>query len=173
MSNFTNRLIRALKLDVSVYREVEADKDATTQAMIVVVLASLAWGIALISTEGLGGLFTGTLSALISWFIWAYITFFIGTKVLPEAGTSADHGELLRTIGFAYSPGIIRIVGIIPFLQELAFVVANIWMLIAMVVAVKTALDYTSTLRAVGVCIIGWVIQGFITFLISSVLNIF
>jgi hypothetical protein len=32
-------------------------------------------------------------------------------------------------------------------------------MLIAMVIAVRQALDYTSTLRAVGVCIIGWIIQ--------------
>jgi len=35
-------------------------------------------------------------------------------------------------------------------------------MLVAMVVAVRQALDYQSTLRAIGVCVIGWVIQAII-----------
>ena len=100
-----------------------------------------------------------TIVALVGWYIWAYLTYFIGTKLLPEAQTTADHGELLRTIGFSSSPGLIRILGIIPGLTNLVFTVAGIWMLIAMVIAVRQALDYTSTLRAVGVCLIGWIIQ--------------
>ena len=43
-SKFVNRIIRACKLDVSLYEEVEADKSATFQAALVVVLSSLAAG---------------------------------------------------------------------------------------------------------------------------------
>lgn len=159
MSSFTDRMIRAAKLDVNLYEEVEADKGAMGQAMGVVVLSSVAAGIGSIGSAGLAGIFTGTISALIGWFIWAYITYIVGTKLLPQPQTKADYGELLRTIGFSSSPGLIRVFGIIPFLSGIVFLATAIWMLIAMVIAVRQALDYTSTLRAVGVCIIGWIIQ--------------
>lgn len=169
MSKFTERMIRAAKLDVSLYEEVEADKTAFRQAMGVVVLSSLAAGIGSISMGG-RNFFLGTIAALMGWYIWAYLTYFIGTKFLPEAQTKADHGELLRTIGFSSAPGLIRVFGIIPGLTQLVFSVAGIWMLIAMVIAVRQALDYKSTLRAVGVCIIGWIIQAvFFVFLFSIV----
>ena len=100
--------------------------------------------------------------ALIGWFIWAYLTYIIGTKILPMPKTRADYGELLRTIGFSSSPGLIRVLGIIPGLSKIIFMVAGIWMLVAMVIAVRQALDYPSTLRAVGVCIIGWIIQAIV-----------
>jgi hypothetical protein len=109
---------------------------------------------------GLGGIAFGTVSALLGWYIWAYLTYLIGTRLLPEPQTSATHGELLRTIGFSSSPGLLRIVGIIPGLTGLIFLVAGVWMLVAMIIAVRQALDYQSTLRAVGVCIIGWLIQA-------------
>jgi len=104
-------------------------------------------------------------------FVWAYLTYFIGTKLLPAPQTSADPGELLRTIGFSSAPGLIRILGIIPQLMGLVFFIAGIWMLIAMVIAVRQALDYDSTLRAVGVCLIGWIIQGIIMFLLYSLVG--
>jgi len=152
-------MIRAARLDVNLYEEVEADKQATGQAMGVVVLSSLAAGIGSVGATGISGLVIGTVVALIAWFIWAFITYFVGTKILPEPQTRADYGELLRTIGFSSSPGLVRILGIIPVLGSFIFILSGIWMLVAMIIAVRQALDYKSTLRAVGVCIIGWIIQ--------------
>ncbi|MFQ5825626.1 MAG: YIP1 family protein [bacterium] len=169
MSIFQDRMIRAAKLDVNLYEEVEADKNAMGQAMGVVVLSSAAAGIASFSITGVGGILMGTAVALIGWYIWAFITYIIGTKLLPEPQTSADHGELLRTIGFSSSPGVIRILGIIPGLYWLVSFVAAVWMLFAMIIAVRQALDYSSTLRAVGVCLIGWVIQAIFLALIFSI----
>jgi len=146
-------------LDVNLYEEVEADKGAFGQAMTVVVLSSIAAGIGSIAKGGLGGIFIGTIAALVGWYLWAYLTYFIGTKLLPEPQTKADHGELLRTIGFSSSPGLIRVFGIIPGLGTIVFPVASMWMLVAMIVAVRQALDYKSTLRAIGVCVFGWIIQ--------------
>ncbi len=171
MSNFMNRIIRAAKLDVNLYEEVEADKGAMGQAMGVVLLASIAAGIGVVGREGGGGVLLGIIAALIGWYVWAYITYFVGTKLLPEPQTKADYGELLRTIGFSSSPGLIRVLGIIPGLGRVVFLVASIWMLVAMVIAVRQALDYKSTLRAVGVCVIGWIIQTLILGLLFYILG--
>ena len=161
-------MIRAAKLDVNLYEEVEADKQAMGQAMGVVVLASLAAGIGSVSTTGISGLLLGTVAALVGWFIWAFVTFFVGTKILPEPQTEADYGELLRTTGFSSSPGVLRILGVVPLLGAIIFVVCGIWMLVAMIIAVRQALDYKSTWRAVGVCLIGWIIQGVLFWIVFS-----
>jgi hypothetical protein len=166
MANFWDRVVRAAKLDVALYEEVEADKGAMGQATGVVVLSSIAAGVATMTHMGLGGIVWGTIGALISWYIWAFLTYIIGTKVLPEPQTRADMGELLRTIGFSTSPGLIRVLGIVPALTGIVFLVAAIWMLIAIVIAVRQALDYRSTGRAVAVCLVGWIIQGFILVLL-------
>ncbi len=156
-NGLVDRMLRASKLDVQLYEEVEADTAATTQAAIVVVLASVAAGIGGLSSGGFTGLVVGTIGSLIYWCLWAGTTYLIGTRLLPEPQTKADAGELLRTIGFSSAPGVIRILGIIPGLTAIVFFVAQVWMLVAMVIAVRQALDYTGNLRAIGVCIIGWV----------------
>ena len=127
--------------------------------MAVVVLSSFAAGIGTIRTGGASGILFGSLVALIGWYIWAYLTYYIGTKILPEPQTSSSHSELLRTIGFSSSPGLLRIFGVIPGLTEILFLGTSMWMLIAMVIAVRQALDYRSTFRAIGVCLAGWVFQ--------------
>jgi len=159
MASFTDRMIRAAKLDVTLYEEVEADKAAMGQAMGVVILSSVAAGIGTIGTTGIKGLVLGTIVALLGWFIWAFLTYFIGTRLLPEPQTKSDYGELLRTIGFSSSPGVLRVLGIIPMLGGILNIIIGIWMLVAMVIAVRQALDYKSTWRAVGVCLIGWIVQ--------------
>ena len=159
MASFTDRMIRAAKLDVNLYEEVEADKGAMGQAMGVVILSSVAAGIGTIGTTGVKGLVLGTIVALAGWFIWAFLTYFIGTRLLPEPQTKADYGELLRTIGFSSSPGVLRVLGIIPMLGGILNFIIGIWMLAAMVIAVRQALDYKSTWRAIGVCFIGWIVQ--------------
>jgi hypothetical protein len=173
MSRMMNRIVRASKLDVHLYEEVEADKGAMGQAMGVVVLSSVAAGIGSIGKGGLLGILVGAVFALIGWYVRAYLTYFIGTKVFPEPQTRADPGELLRTIGFSSSPGLIRVLGIIPGLSGVIFLGASVWMLVAMVIAVRQALDYKGTLRAIGVCVIGWIIQSLILLLLFTILGHF
>ena len=170
MGTFTGRMLRAAKLDVNLYEEVEADTGGTPQAMGVVVLGSLAAGVG----AGQGGLVAMLMvaaAALIGWFVFAYLTYWIGTRLLPEPQTSATHGELLRTIGFANSPSILRVLGVIPGLRDIVFMVTGIWMLVATIIAVRQALDYRGTLRAVGVCALGWLIQGILLFIVLSLLG--
>ncbi len=159
MAFFTERLVGAATLNVHTYEEVEVDSTAIGQAMGVVILSSLAAGIGDIGRGG-PGILAAVVGALLGWLVWAGLTYLIGTRLLPEARTRADWGQLLRTTGFAAAPGIVRVLGIIPLLGWLALGIANLWMLAAFVVAVKQALDYTSTGRAIGVCLIGWVANG-------------
>ena len=168
MTPFIDRMTRAAKLDVNLYEEVEADESALGQATGVVVLSSVASGVGLIETGGVAGVVVGTIMALVGWYVWAFLTYYIGTRLLPEPQTRASHGELLRTIGFSSSPGLIRVFAIVPSLHNMVFLIAGIWMLVAMVIAVRQALDYHSTLRAVGVCLIGWVVQAVILVLVLT-----
>ena len=166
---FVERMVGAAKLDVRVYEEVEADRSATPQALAVVVLSAVAGGIGM--GAGIRGLVVGTIAGLVGWAAWAWLIYFIGTRWLPEPDTKADIGELLRTIGFASSPGILRVAGIVPILGPIVIVVSAVWTLVAVVVAVRQALDYRSTGRAIGVCLIGWLVQIIIFGLISGVLR--
>ncbi len=166
MANFTERIIGAAKLDNHVYEEVEADTSVTIQAMMVVILSAVSGGIGGISG---GGFFVSTIAALIGWLIWAFLTYTIGTRLLAEPQTNADLGQLMRTLGFAQSPGLLRFFGIIPSVGPLFLGIIQIWILVAMVIAVRQALDYTTTGRAVSVCLIGWVASIFIIVIISFV----
>lgn len=169
MNSFIDRMIRAAKLDANLYEEVEADESAMGQAMGVVILSSLAAGIGNYFVTGFGGLIWATITALVGWFVWAYLVYLIGVKFLPEPQTSSNPGELLRTIGFSSSPGIIRLLGVIPFLNWILNLAASIWMLVAMIIAVRQALDYKGTGRAVLVCVIGWIIYIVVVSLLLSI----
>ncbi|MFN8640862.1 MAG: YIP1 family protein [Candidatus Binatia bacterium] len=154
-----DRIVRAARLDASLYEEVEADPSSMGQATAVVVLASLAGGIGTAGVEGQPGFVLGVLVNLIAWYVWAFLCYVIGTKLLPQATTEADVGQLLRTLGFAASPGLLRVFGVLPGIGPLVLIASALWSLATMVVAVRQALDYDSTRRAVLVCLIGWIVQ--------------
>jgi hypothetical protein len=158
-ADFAGRALRAARLDAKLFEEVENDSRATAQAAGVVVLAAIAAGVGS-GARGVGELLLGTMAALVSWFVWAYLAYWIGTRLFPEPTTRANHGELLRTVGFASAPGVVRVLGVIGPVRGLVFFGAGLWMLVATVIAVRQALDYKSTWRAAGVSAIGWVVQG-------------
>lgn len=171
MNKFANRVIRAMRLESDLYEEVEADRTATGQAMAVVILASIAGGIGTGGLVGLRGVFSLTLAALGGWVVWALITYIVGTKILPTPQTRSNPGELLRTLGFANSPGLLSIFGLIPVLGGLVKLVVPIWILVAWVIAVRQALDYTSTGRAIAVCLIGWLLYVLIVTVVYVLLG--
>ena len=172
MTNFFNRVFRAIKIDVDLYEEVERDKSATFQAGLVVVLSSMAAGVGALQLGASNFLIAPVLS-LISWYVWAYIIYFVGVKLFPDKNTKSDHGELLRTIGFSSAPGLIRIFGITPDLMTVTFIGSAFWMLACMVVGVRAALDYTSLWRALGVVIVSWIFQAILLLIILTLMKSF
>ena len=165
ISIFFNRVFRSIKIDPDVYDEVQKDKNATLSAAIVVVISSLAAGVAAKQLGASSFIFAPILS-LLSWFVWAYIVYFVGVKLFPEGGqaapkTKTTHAALLRSIGFSSAPGIIRVFGFTPELMTVTFIGSALWMLACMVVAVRQTLNYKSLWKALGVVIMSWLVQAF------------
>jgi hypothetical protein len=166
-----SRMIRAARLEPALYEEVEADANALPQAVAVIVLSSLAVGVASLLSGGALGPVRATIMALVGWLVWAVVILVIGTRLLPEPETRADLGQLLRTTGFSASPGVLRILGFLPGIGLVVLFAVNVWMVLAMIVAVRQALDYRSTGRAVAVCLLGLVGYLLVFWLFSSVLT--
>jgi hypothetical protein len=152
-------MLRAALLDVETYEEVEADRGATMQALTVVLLYAVGAGVGSIENGGVTGIVYMTIGALAGWWVWAWVTYIIGTRLLPQAETEADHGQLLRTIGFSSAPGVLLVFAIIPPISGYVFLICSVWMLVAMVIGVRQALDYEgrgATVRAIAVCALGF-----------------
>lgn len=162
-ATFLRRLVGAAMLDAGTYEEVEADRTATAQALTIVVCSSLAAGIGARGMNGgsatLAFFASASVIALLTWAAWALLMFQIGSRLLPASETRVDPGELLRTLGFAATPGLIQVFGVLPGARSAVFVLAVVWTLAASVMAVRQALDYTSTARALVVCSLGWILS--------------
>jgi hypothetical protein len=165
-------MVGAMQANVRTFEEIEHDPTAMGQAVTVIVLAGVAALIGNIFRSGVTAGIMALLIMLIGYAIWAFLVVLIGTKLMPEPQTKADFNEGFRTVGFAASPGVFNVLAIIPFLGPLISFVISIWSLVIMVVAVRTVLDYTSTGRAIVVCLIGWVVYMIITFMILTPLFI-
>jgi hypothetical protein len=171
-----NRVMRAAMLDVAVYEDVEKDTSLTQEALIVVIIVSVASGIGAFLAGLVGGspgaavvgLFFGVIMGVLGYYIWAYLTYWIGTSVFN--GT-ADVGELLRTLGYASGPRVLGILAFIPCLGGLAGLIGGIWALVTGVVAVRQALDF-DTSKAVLTVIIGWIVVLVISVLLGTALGV-
>ena len=152
---FINRIIRALLLDINLYEEVEKDRSAIWQALFIVFLASLARGVYTYKLGDYKGLVVGTVTSFVLWVLLALLIYVIGTKLFPESETRTDRGELLRVLGFASAPGIFRVFAVIPYLTPVVFLLVWVWTLVAMIVAVRQALDFKNTWNAIWVCVVG------------------
>jgi hypothetical protein len=174
------RMLRAAKLEPQLYEEVEADTTGTGQAMLAVVLVSLATGIGSgISTvmhgNGsilgfIGGLFWGIIASLIVWVIFSLLCFWLGTSVFKGPETKSTMGELLRTLGFAYTPGLLNIFSFIPFVGPIIPFATWIWTVIASVIAVRQACDFT-TGRAIGTVIVAAIIPLIIIIVLGAIIG--
>ncbi len=176
MSRFLDRMYRAARLDAGVYDEVVVDTGAMFQAMMAVFIYSAATAYGTFGRAGVAGINFGMITTLLGWYIWAFSTYFIGVRLLPEAQTNMDRKYVLRALGFASSPGLIRLLALIPGMSTVVFLITTVWMIMASVVAIKQALCFTSTYRAVGVCILGWIIgavfQGLLLIALLSVFGV-
>jgi hypothetical protein len=150
------RMIGAAKLDVKVINEIEADRNAMSQAILVVIISAISAGIGALAV-GWVWLIISIIVALIGWAIFAALVFWIGTKYFKEETTHADWGQVARVLGFAQSPGVFRFLGIIPFIGGLISLAITIWIIVASVIAIREALDYKATSTAVIVAILAFI----------------
>jgi len=157
--NYLEKLYRAVILDSELYEEVEADKTLTRQALMTVALVAMIEGIFSLGAQNQGlliGLSQSILGSITRWVMWAFFIAFVGTRILPEPETESNTGELLRTLGFAYAPGVLYVFASLPIIGSIVQLLVPLWQLAAMVVAVRQALDFSSTTRAIGVCVVAF-----------------
>jgi len=163
MSSLANRLLGSARFDAQSYEEVEADRNANLQAVAIVILSSVAAAVGTgVKDPGSAIALVGV--AIMSWIVWVLLTLVIGKQLMPGRETRADFGQVLRTTGFSASPGILRVFGLVPVVGWVIFTAASIWMLFTFVIAVRQALDYSSTGKALAVCLLGWIIHGIVFF---------
>lgn len=167
------RMIAVVQLKKSVYEEVKADKSATLQAMMVVVLAYLLSSIARSflpvesdQEQSTTVIIIGLFMTLLMWALLIFIAHFVGTRLFPSSNTKAGWGELARTLGFAQSAKVLQVFVLVPALGPIIYFAAEIWVLVAIVIAIRQALDYTSTWLAVLVTIVSYIPAFIITSLI-------
>ena len=161
MQNFNsqsliNRMMGAARLDVATYEEVEKDQSATTQALIVVVLAAVAGGIGALREDGVSGLIGGIILSIIGWAAFSFFVYIVGTRFFPTGETQADTGQVMRTLGFAYTPQILGITLLIPVLGAIISFIASIWFLVCSIVAIRQSLEM-STGRAIVTAIVAFI----------------
>jgi Yip1 domain len=169
-NTLTDRMQRAARLDTQLYAEVEADRTATTQALLVVVIVAVASGIGAAVLGGLGtmlpSLFAGVMREIFGWAVFSFAAFYVGTRMF---GGTATWGGLLRTLGFAHAPGVLYLFTFIPVLGPLIALAAFVWTLIASYIAVRQAhrLDGGKTIATVIVAAVAtmlvWLVLGILT----------
>ena len=173
---FFRRFIGALALDSMAFEDIEADRRAAMQSVLVVMLACAAAGVGALGlgVAGPAGFVTGMILALGAWLVWITFVAAIGTLTLPEPQTSSTLPELLRTLGFAAAPGVFLAFAALPSAAPLVIGVVIVWMIAADVIAMRQALDYRSTARAIAVAVSSWLlavtlIAGMAAFLATRV----
>ncbi len=164
--SFGERLVGAARLNVDTYEEVEADGSATSQAALVVILVSAATALGTANAE-LTVVVSRALGTLAAWLIWSAITYGIGALIFKGTAT---WGELLRTIGFAHAPGLLFVAAAIPGLRDPVLIAVRLWIFVAVIIAIRQALDFEGTLRAILTALVGFGVLLGIAVLLRSVL---
>ena len=163
MSTLLQRLLGSACFNSQSYEEIEADHHANVQAIVIVLISSLAASLGA-GIKGMHDTAIMLVFAIVNWIIWVLLTLFIGTRLLPRRETRSDFGEIFRTTAFSSTPGIFRILGLVPVVGWYLFIGATVWMLFTFVVAIRQALDFESTGRALAVSLLGWLIHGVLFF---------
>ena len=174
------RMLGAVRMNVDTYEDVEGDRSATWQAMAVVVIVSICTGVGALLSGVISGeesvdildLVFGVILGIVGWALWALVTWIVGTTLLKTPATDADWGQLARGTGFAQAPGIFRIFVFVPGVGGLIGLLALIWQIACMIIAVRQCLDYTSTWRAFFVVLISLIPYAILIVISTLVLGL-
>jgi len=159
-------IIGVFKLDSQTFETIEKDTSLTGTAALIVIVVSIISGLGtgffnIFSHKSFfGGLIGGVITVVLGWLLWSAITWFVGTNLFKG---QADLGEMLRVIGFAYSP---QILSIIPCVGG---IIGTIWTLAAGFVAVRQGLDLDNTKTALTI-VIGFIAYIVLMWLVNTVI---
>jgi hypothetical protein len=165
--SFVDRMLGAVRLEDSVYEEVEHDESATSQAAIIVVLGAVAAGVGSLR-GGIDDLLVAIVAGIVGWAVYAAVAYWVGTNWFKGPQTSATWGELLRTLGFANTPRLLLFIAIIPIIGWIIAVGVFVWVLVTTVIAIRQALDF-DTGKAIATAVVSWLALFIVSLLLTGV----
>lgn len=134
-------IFKSLKFDKSVYLEAKDKPGFLRFSLLIVLLVSICTGIGTVNLTNDSSIIRDLLSSLLGWLIWTSIIYIVGVKLLNY---SSNYSQLARTLGLAYSPGVLNILGIINFISIPVLTITSIWTIISFIFALKHALQITA-----------------------------
>jgi len=161
-----NRMMRAARLDNILYEEMETEREASGQAIMIALLVSAAAGLGMGITGIIGmkgplwflwGLLSGFFVALAGWLVWIAITYLVGTTVLRGHDKTIYFADFMGTLGYANSPGLVMLLCFVPMIGWGIILLAGIWILAAGMTAIRQTLEFDPG-RALATCLPGWLV---------------
>lgn len=170
LDKIVQRVLRIIKLDFTVFQEIEHDENANTEAAIIVAVASLLSAIGSGVSGGSFWIFLVTLvfGVALNWLLWSYIAMLVGTRLFKGEAT---FWEVARTLGYANAPRVLGLLAVIPCVGAIAALVGAILALVAGFFAMREALDLT-TERTLITILISWVIVVVVNIVIGLVIGV-
>jgi hypothetical protein len=161
-------MIGAATFNTATYEDVEKDENATTQALLVVVIVAIAAAIGSLRA-GLGLALFSLVFAVIGWVLGSVVAYYVGITLFRSPQMDVTIGQVLRTIGFAQSPRVLSILSIIPIIGVLVSIILFFWLIVTYIMALKAAFDF-DTAKAVVTAIVTAVVIFVIQFVLGVLL---
>ena len=168
-----DRIVRAIRLDPTLYRQVADDEQYTTEPFIIVLIVSLfsaggaAIGAAMADTNAVLTFITNLFSTiLLGWLLWAIIAYFVGTALEGKSGIT----EMARTLGYANAPGFLGVFAFIPCIGWLVALAGVLLSLAAGVIAIRESMEFDTT-KAVVTAVVGFIVYIVTRIVIGIVLG--
>ena len=167
--SLVDRMIGVTTLKHPYYRDIEADRDATGQALAVVALAAVAAGIGAIGSDQ-SGIVWKVIMAVVGWIVFSVVAFLVGS-LLTNPRQPVSLGQVMRLVGFAQAPKLIGALGFIPLFGWIFGLVAAVWFLVVAIHALQEAFDVDMA-KAALVGIVSLLVVGVVNFVVGTVFNI-
>ena len=176
MNTFVSRMIRAAKLDASLFEELINDPSTQGQSVWVVAIFAMATGYGMFSRAGVTAVNSCLVMTFLGWYFWAFTLYFVSTYLFRNAVTKTDRKTIMRVVAFASAPGVFRLLGVIPQTSGILFIFTSVWIIAASVIGIKKAFKMPSTGMAVLLCVGTWllafIVQSLLLLLVFSVFGI-
>lgn len=157
-----SRMIRAIRLDQSLFDEVISDPKTQGHSYWVVAILAMATGYGMFSRAGSMAVNIGLAVTFLSWYVWAFTVYFAGTRMFHAEPSRIDRKTVLRVMAFASAPGVLRILGVIPNMALIVFLCTSAWIIVAGAAGIKLIFKMERMGKAILLCTATWLVVLFL-----------
>ncbi|MDP6822412.1 MAG: hypothetical protein QF554_03890 [Dehalococcoidia bacterium] len=165
--DLASRVVNAALLNRRTFRGIQEDPTGTAQVYILVGAAAIAAGIGTLGDLSL--VVQNVLLTVAGWLIYAHVAWFMRSYIFDTIHAEASRPNMLRVVGIAYGPGLLRAFGFFPGVGEFVFVAATIWIVVGIAVGLRSTLAFENYGPVAGIIAIGVLLN----FTLSSIVFAF